>query len=121
MTKQNIALVFQSFCTKAAVSQNYPCVNPPRFLHPVLASLRRAAHSLAERGASRHLFGEDERDLAPPARLLASGGNRDVSLTAVARAMTLVCLFSYRPAEAQHNKSTSRPGLSKQQTVSAGC
>lgn len=92
-------------------------VNPPRVLYLVLTSLRRAAHSLAERGAGRHLFGEDERDLAPPARLLAAGGNRDVSLMAVARAMTLVRLFFYRPAEAQRNKSTSRPDLSKQQTV----
>lgn len=92
-------------------------VNPPRVLYLVLASLRRAAHSLAERGAGCHLFGEDERDLAPPARLLAVGGNRDVSLMAVARAMTLARLFFYRPAEAQRNKSTSRPDLSKQQAV----
>lgn len=84
------------------------------WLHP-----RRAAHSLAERGAGCHLLGEDERDLAPPTRLLAAGGNRDVSLTAVAQTMTPVCLFFYQPAEAERNKSTSQPELSKQQTVSA--
>lgn len=56
--------------------------------------LRRAAHSLAERGAGCHLLGEDERDLAPPARFLAAGGNCDVSLTAAARAMTPRVYFS---------------------------
>lgn len=86
----------------------------------MLASPCRAAHTLAERGASCHLLGEDERDLAPSTRLLAAGRNRDVSLTAVVRAMTPVCLFFYRPAGAERNKSTSQPELRKQQTVSAG-
>lgn len=52
------------------------------------SSSRRAAHSLAERGAGRHLLWEDERDLAPSTRLLAPGGNCGVSLRAVAREMT---------------------------------
>lgn len=85
----------------------------------VLASPCRAAHSLAEWGAGCHLLGEDEWDLAPPPRLLAAGGNRDVSLTAVARAMTPACLFSYQPAAAQLNKSASQPEPSKQPSVSA--
>lgn len=86
---------------------------PPTPPPPLLSWLppRRAAHSLAERGAGRHLLGEDERDLAPPTRLLAAGGNRDVSLTAFARATTPPCLFSYQPAEAQRHKSTRQPGL----------
>lgn len=86
---------------------------PPSSPPPLLSWLppRRAAHSLAERGAGRHLLGEDERDLAPPTRLLAAGRNRDVSLTVFARATTPPCLFSYQPAEAQPHKSTRQPGL----------
>lgn len=110
--------LFVLWKTPAASFQLAKHFDQPHFFF-VLASPRRAAHSLAEWGTGCHLLGEDERDLASSTRLLAAGGNRDVSLTAVARAMTSLCLFSYQPAEAQRNKSTRQPELSKQQSVSA--
>lgn len=68
---------------------------------------RRAAHALAERGAGCHLLGEDERDLASPTRLLAAGGDCDVSLTAVAPGLTPACLFSYQPGVISQRASRS--------------
>jgi len=76
-----------------------PCFKPaehflwdrPR-VYVVLASPCRAAHPVAERGAGGHLFGEDERDLAPPARLLAAGRHHTVSSPVIGPQIS-VCVY----------------------------
>lgn len=45
----------------------------------VFSRLHRAPHSLAERGAGSYFIRQDQRDLAPAARLLAAGRHRVVS------------------------------------------